>query len=658
MTNQAKIVITAVDQATATMLKIRAEMRAMTQPMRDIKASMGRFAEGSGLRQMQRDFQKIGHAARAVGGAVTRIVAPMAAIVGVGSIAGLAELSRQWANMGWTIERTAQTLGIAPEKLQALQGAAKLAGLSADDMTNSLGALGNTLQDALFGRNQQAMYALNQLGITIHKTATGAVDSTRALSDLSAVIQRYNGQPQVQQRIADQFGIGALLPLLRQGPEAIRRFEAQARSLGYVMGGDALRNSTALGQSFAELQMSLIGLRNSISNALFPVLTPMLNNLTQWVASNRQLIAQNVSRWVSEIVQWVRSVDWGAVWRDITGVIAEIRNMASGINDVVQSLGGWKTALELAFGAWALGKVGMFTLAVLRLARAFGAARTAAAALPAAVPAAEAATGAAARGLFGLGIGGLLGRAGLVGLAGFGGYEFGKHVVNPAIDWSVDKLTGGKDKNLGSAVYDWTHSGEDKNSVAKTLFPAMEHQYGLPKGMLDAVWWKESSRGKHLYSPKGALGDFQFMPKTAAEYGLKDPMSFQQSTVAAAKMYGGLLKQYKGDISKALAAYNWGSGNLNKDIARNGDNWLAYAPKETQDYVNLIQARMAGVDRPGLYAQGRISAAPQAQVAAAQQKVDITLHVKNAPPGTRVEARRADGDDVPVNVAYNMVGQH
>ncbi len=619
MTNQAKIVITAVDQATATMLKIRAEMRAMTQPMRDIKASMGRFAEGSGLRQMQRDFQKIGHAARAVGGAVTRIVAPMAAIVGVGSIAGLAELSRQWANMGWTIERTAQTLGVAPEKLQALQGAAKLAGLSADDMTNSLGALGNTLQDALYGRNQQAMYALNQLGITIHKTATGAVDSTRALSDLSAVIQRYNGQPQVQQRIADQFGIGSLLPLLRQGPQAIRRFEDQARRLGYVMGGNALHNSTALAQSFVELQMSLIGLRNSISNALFPVLTPMLNNVTQWVAANRQLIAQDVSRWVSEIVQWVRSVDWGAVWRDITGVVAEIRSMASGINDAVQSLGGWKTALELAFGAWALGKVGMFTLAVLRLARAFGAARVAAAALPAA----EAATGAAAA----------AGTAASVATLGLGA---GLLLYSPTIGQGEQAALDARQKSLPA---------RQQAALAQLLASGMSP---VEASGLVANFTAESALNPSAVGDGGkAYGIGQWHPDRQAQF---------------ARLFG--LPIQKSNLQQQLAFARWELGNT-----ENGAQQRAAQAKTAADAGSIYsryyerpanadqEARTRGILAQQIYAQNQMMFR-SASSDAPQQKVDITLHVKNAPPGTRVEARRADGDDVPVNVAYNMVGQH
>jgi len=112
----------------------------------------------------------------------------------------------------------------------------------------------------------------------------------------------------------------------------------------------------------------------------------------------------------------------------------------------------------------------------------------------------------------------------------------------------------------------------------------LEQQHGLPTGLLDSVWRQESGRGRNLTSSKGARGDFQFMPGTAAQYGV-DVTSFDSSARGAAQMYEDLLHRYGGDLRMALAGYNWGSGNLDRQ-------GLGRAPTETRNYVDSVIAGM------------------------------------------------------------------
>lgn len=108
----------------------------------------------------------------------------------------------------------------------------------------------------------------------------------------------------------------------------------------------------------------------------------------------------------------------------------------------------------------------------------------------------------------------------------------------------------------------------------------LEQQYGLPSGLLAAVMKQESAGNPDAASARGAQGIFQFMPDTAKQYGI-NPLDPSESAVGAARMYSDLSKQYNGDVPSMLAAYNWGSGNLNK-------YGLANAPQETRDYINKI----------------------------------------------------------------------
>lgn len=132
---------------------------------------------------------------------------------------------------------------------------------------------------------------------------------------------------------------------------------------------------------------------------------------------------------------------------------------------------------------------------------------------------------------------------------------------------------------------------EDKIRTAQMR--QLSAKYGLPAGLLNSVYSQESARGAHLVSPKGAIGPFQLMASTARQYGVSDRMNFDESANAAARMYRDLLRKYKGNVREALAAYNWGQGNVDADIAAHGARWEAYAPKETRDYINKITTMLA-----------------------------------------------------------------
>lgn len=91
---------------------------------------------------------------------------------------------------------------------------------------------------------------------------------------------------------------------------------------------------------------------------------------------------------------------------------------------------------------------------------------------------------------------------------------------------------------------------------------------------------QESGFNPYAVSPKGAAGVFQHMPATAQELGI-NPYDPSQSIQGGVRYMGQLLKQYNNDPTKALAAYNWGMGNLNK-------YGLEAAPAETQNYLKNI----------------------------------------------------------------------
>ena len=89
-----------------------------------------------------------------------------------------------------------------------------------------------------------------------------------------------------------------------------------------------------------------------------------------------------------------------------------------------------------------------------------------------------------------------------------------------------------------------------------------------------------------------SIGIAQFQPGTAKRYGI-DPTKPEEAIKGQAAYMSDLLKMFGGDYQKALAGYNWGEGNVQKAIAKYGDQWFQHSPKSTQDYVTYIQTNAA-----------------------------------------------------------------
>lgn len=125
----------------------------------------------------------------------------------------------------------------------------------------------------------------------------------------------------------------------------------------------------------------------------------------------------------------------------------------------------------------------------------------------------------------------------------------------------------------------------------------------LVPGLEQAVMQVESGGNPAAVSSKGAVGTMQTMPGTLRDpgYGVvpaRDQSPAEQERVGKDYL-GAMLRQYA-DPRAALAAYNWGPGNVDNALRAAGGNvdaMLASAPAETRAYVPKVLAQ-AGQARP------------------------------------------------------------
>jgi soluble lytic murein transglycosylase-like protein len=111
---------------------------------------------------------------------------------------------------------------------------------------------------------------------------------------------------------------------------------------------------------------------------------------------------------------------------------------------------------------------------------------------------------------------------------------------------------------------------------------AAELKHGIPYNMLLRLAWQESRFRQDIITGKvissaGAIGIMQIVPRW---HPTVDPLNAFQAIAYAGKYLRQLYNQF-GSWEHALAAYNWGPGNVR-------DKGMRGAPKETRDYYTEI----------------------------------------------------------------------
>jgi membrane-bound lytic murein transglycosylase D len=165
---------------------------------------------------------------------------------------------------------------------------------------------------------------------------------------------------------------------------------------------------------------------------------------------------------------------------------------------------------------------------------------------------------------------------------------------------------------------------------------------GLPSE-LALLPFIESAFNPQAVSSARAAGMWQFMPATGESFDLKQNMfrddrrDVLASTTAALDYLEQLHARF-GDWHLALAAYNWGQGNVNRAITRNQKAGLPTGyldldmPAETRQYVPKLQAVKNIVAAPGAFSAllPNIGNHPFFDTISISQDVDVALIIRLA----------------------------
>jgi murein DD-endopeptidase MepM/ murein hydrolase activator NlpD len=180
----------------------------------------------------------IGEAAVAVGGLGAALgpvgiaLAATVAVVGAAAYAGY-KFASSWAFGAAELGRLSDRLGIATQDLQKFQQAGERVGVGKDATNGAISGFANIAHDAYYARNPEARVLLRKLGVGFTKKADGTLDYNAMLADLSRGLQAQS-DPMTQSMVADRLGVGAMLPLLRNGAGNLKGELGKAGAYGAI----------------------------------------------------------------------------------------------------------------------------------------------------------------------------------------------------------------------------------------------------------------------------------------------------------------------------------------------------------------------------------------------------------------------------------------
>lgn len=234
------------------------------------------------------------------------------------------------------LQGLADALGISTEAAQGFGFAAAKAGIQSDALNLAVQRMTRRIGEAAKGGGE-AKKEIAALGFDID-----ALVRMRPEEQFLKVADALEGVRGKSERLASAFkffdseGARPVLALMERFPGTLRDQIARAEELGGVMSRELIDKSLAYKASQVELQTAISGVREEIANQFLPVATDAAMLMANWLASNREAIAQTGESLAREFSRGLKTIqsfmdEYGddflealRYWGEIAGSTAEL----------------------------------------------------------------------------------------------------------------------------------------------------------------------------------------------------------------------------------------------------------------------------------------------------------------------------------------------
>jgi len=322
--NKFKIEITATDTASDVINQVQDNLERVARPInkineaaKPIKGSLNPIQQlGQGLKNASKNLSEITRSPSisSLGSQLLRLgsnatvgaegVAAAGAGIATGLTAGIAVLgtaayaavnfTNSWGKAGFALDKQSSILGMSTEDLQKWTGAARVAGVTADEMTSAIGVFGLNLRNlSRGGASGELSVAANLFGIKV--APNKPVDVNKGLMDaLEKITKRTEGNPQLRMAALSDFGLQSLAPLTYEkgGIERLRQYVA---SLNVVKTPEQIKKAVAAQRTRTAAELATEAADYDLQAKVMTVTTPIVRLYANTIAAVGNMFGKNSS---------------------------------------------------------------------------------------------------------------------------------------------------------------------------------------------------------------------------------------------------------------------------------------------------------------------------------------------------------------------------
>ena len=333
---------------------VRDQLSPVIKKLSDKWGSFRKLLESDNFKKLNKQFlffrRSLTNVTNKVTDAAKKLALPLTAAASAVGFS-LSQMMSKFLDTGDAIDKASIRLGIGAERLQSLQYAAKMSGATAEDMNSALGKLNENIAKAAAGKNEELASLFKKLGISLRDANGHVRTAADVLPEFADAIQR-NTNSSVRARMAiAAFGDAGqkLIPMLQDGSKGLADMEKRAHDLGLTMSQDDVKAAASLGDKFTDLGAVFDSFGNTISAKLAPVLGPLIDDLTEFLAKNKDAFAGRLAEAVSKLADSLKKVDFEKLAN-------EAMDCFHAIGELYDKIGGFDTILK-ALAALMAGKV-------------------------------------------------------------------------------------------------------------------------------------------------------------------------------------------------------------------------------------------------------------------------------------------------------------